>query len=276
MRKFPKNIFQVWYQGCDKIERDDFKINMKKWRDSNSDWNYYCVDDKAMEDVCLKYSKRCYDAYKNAKIMMIKIDLARYVLIYLYGGMYVDMDAYLIRPLNNSNEVKKLIYKYEVENKDVVGLSMCKTNMIESYIFSGYKQTYNTGIMFSSPNNPTMKRFIESVIDSINKYNDSKLLENYIVLKTTGPYIFNKFFRTKENVKDTEILSFKPQVFEPCDVYQNCEINKDTISIHLFELSWVPKSVKRLLNIYKSTRKMIIPIIILIIFYFYYIKKQKK
>lgn len=275
MRKFPKNIFQVWYQGCNKIQKEEFKINMDNWKKSNNGWNYYCIDDKTMEKACLKFSKRCHDAYKMSKIMHIKIDLARYVLIYLYGGMYVDIDAYLLRSLNDSKHIKDLIYKYEVENKNIIGISICKTNILESYLYVGHNNIYNNGIMFSSPNNPTMKRFIDYIIDEINKYKDSILVENYIVTNSTGPNVLNRFFRKKENIIDTDIFLFSPTIFEPCDIGQQCEITKDTISIHLFESSWIPKYLKVLLRFYIIFRPMFIPLIIILIILFFYIKRKR-
>jgi len=135
MKKFPKNLYQVWYQGRDNITRKEFVINIKNWEMMNHDWNYQCLDNVGLEKACLEYSKDCYDLYKSMSIMHMKIDLARYVLIYLYGGIYADVDAYVLRPLDYSKYINKVIKTYEKKNKHVIGVSCCNTNLIESFFF---------------------------------------------------------------------------------------------------------------------------------------------
>jgi mannosyltransferase OCH1-like enzyme len=263
--KYPKNIFQVWYQGCDKIEREEFKINMKSWKEMNPDWNYNCVDDKFMEKTCLEFSKECHTLYKQTKIMHIKIDLARYVLLYIYGGMYVDMDAYILRPLNYSKQVNEIIKKYEIEKKEVIGLSKLKLNVVESIILSQKMISYNNAVMFSSPRNPALKRFIEFILKKIKSNIESKLDNYWVVQKSTGPTIFNQFFGNKKELYDTEVVIFNPSIFEPCDIGQNCDIRNETIAIHLFERSWLPKYAKIISEVYYVV-KPIIMILIIILF----------
>ena len=265
--QFPKNIYQVWFQGRDKIERDEFKINMKNWKDMNPGWNYNCVDDKFMEDACLQFSKECHTLYKRAKIMHIKIDLARYVILYIYGGMYVDMDAYILRPLDYSNRVNEIIKKYEIEKKHVIGLSKLNINAVESVILSQKLMSYNNAIMFSSPRNPALKRFIEFILNQIDANMESKLDNYFVVQNSTGPKIFNNFFGNKGELYDTDIIVFEPSIFEPCDIGQNCDIRNETLAIHLFERSWLPKYAVILSDLYYIIKPLIILLIIIVIIY---------
>jgi mannosyltransferase OCH1-like enzyme len=268
IKKYPKNIFQVWYQGCDKIEREEFKINMQNWKEMNPDWNYNCVDDKFMDNACLQFSKECQILYNKTKIMHIKIDLARYVLLYIYGGMYVDIDAYILRPLNYSNRVNEIIKKYEIEKTHVIGLSQLKLDALESLFLSQKMISYNNAIMFSSPRNPALKRFIEFILRKIRSNIDSKLDNYFVVQKSTGPMIFNQFFGDKKELYDTEVVIFNPSIFEPCDVGQNCEIGNETIAIHLFERSWLPRYAKVISDVYYVIKPIILPLIIILFILF--------
>jgi mannosyltransferase OCH1-like enzyme len=265
IKKYPKNIFQVWYQGCDKIEREDFKINMRNWKEMNPDWEYNCVDDKFMEKACLQFSKECYNIYKQTKIMHVKIDLARYVILYIYGGMYVDMDAYILRPLNYSKKVMEIIRKYEEETKPIIGLSKIRLNAFESLILSQRLTSYNNAIMFRSARNPTLRRFIEYVLKQIKSNLESKLDEYFVIQNSCGPRIFNKFFGNRKEIYDTNIEIFNPCVFEPCDIGQNCDIGNQTIAIHLFERSWLPKHTMIISELYYIIKPLIIPLIIILL-----------
>ena len=161
MSKFQKNIFQVWFQGYENISKKDYIENSKNWKILNSTWNYYCIDDKFLESTCLKFSKECYDIYKSLPAMHMKIDLGRYVVLYIYGGIYVDMDAYALRSLDYSKYINNLIDEYETKNNHIIGLSKIKTNFIESYFFVRKPIILNNAIMMSSKENPVLKNFIE-------------------------------------------------------------------------------------------------------------------
>lgn len=273
MSKYPKNIFQVWYQGCENITKEEFILNMKNWKEMNPEWSYKCADDKFMEDACMKFSEECHKVYKQTQIMHVKIDLARYVLIYLYGGMYIDMDAYIMRPLKYSNQIKKLLEIYENKKKHVIGLSKLNLNVFESLMLSGNFESVNNAIMFSSPENPALKRFIEFIIENAKKKMKSKLGVYYEVQNSTGPTIVNRFFAKKSNLYDTEMVIFDSEIFEPCDIGKNCLINENTIAIHLFENSWLPGPMRIIRDVYYFIKRRIIEILI-VIYMLYLVKKM--
>jgi mannosyltransferase OCH1-like enzyme len=273
MKKFPKNLYQVWYQGRDNITRKEFVINIKNWEMMNPNWNYQCLDNDGLEKACLEYSKDCYDLYKSMSIMHMKIDLARYVLIYLYGGIYADVDAYVLRPLDYSKYINKVIKTYEKKNKHVIGVSCCNTNLIESFFFVQNDKVMNNAIMISSPRNPCMKRFIDYIISTTIKTNYSS---NFLqVQNTTGPIAFNNWFMNTCNLNDTELILFPPNVFEPCDMgNRNCILDKDTISIHLFEMSWISPFLRNIILFYYNIKPFIVPVIFIILF-IYFTKRNK-
>jgi mannosyltransferase OCH1-like enzyme len=272
MPKFSKNIFQVWFQGCENITRSDFNENIKNWKILNPTWNYQCVNDDFLKKACLEFSKECYDAYINTDIMHVKIDLGRYVLIYLYGGIYVDMDAYVLRGLHTSKYVNDLIDVYEKQKKHVIGLSEAPHTMLESYVSVQHHFTLNNAIMMSSPKNPVLEKYIKHVINKINEHMDNSI-DMMTILSTTGPTEFNRFFTNQDNVKDSEIVIFNSDVFEACDLLKNCNITNDTVSIHVFELSWQPPFYKFLSSIYLFFKQYIYLIIIIILLVYIYRKK---
>lgn len=276
--KFSKNIYQVWYQGCDNINREDFKLNIKRWKDLNPEWNYYCVDNEFLENACKQFSDECYYAYKNLDVTHMKIDLGRYVLIYLYGGMYADMDAYILRPLEFSEKVKHIIQTYEQNKQHVIGLSSIPLNILETFAMTLRFQSValNNAIMFSSPKNPILKLYIQHIIDKIKQNLETNSLNYLKVQNTTGPMTFNHFFNTQiNNSQNNKFIIFEPSIFEPCSIDQQCQINENTIALHLFEQSWVSHFMKSMANVYFFCKPYLLLMLVAIIWYYYNNKKIK-
>ena len=274
---FQRNFFQVWFQGCQNLQNEDFKENIEKWKFLNPTWKYNCIDDKFLQKSCLEFSKECFEIYKQLPTIM-KIDLGRYIVLYLYGGAYADMDIYPMKKLNNSRYVKNLINEYENNNNHVMGLSLFNTTLLESFVLVQDSIFINNAIMFSSPKNPSLKRFIENTLitlkDSIQRKIDLNAFIN--ITNLSGPNSVNYFFKNKKNVHDTKLIYFPNTVFESCDSNKNCNITSDTIGIHLYSHSWVSEPMATFFNIYSKAKPLLqfIPLVlILVVFYFIYKRK---
>lgn len=270
---FNKNIFQVWYQGCNQITQEHFRENMKNWKLLNPGWNYYCLSDLDLRRMCYRYSKLCGKAYDNSQFMHAKIDLGRMVAIYLYGGIMVDMDMYILRSLNSLKEINDIINTKE----HIIGVSKINISFIESLIFCGKFESYNNAVVLSTKGNPIIKIWIDQMVDNILNipfditYNDN----SFYIACTTGPNLFNKVF-TSKNKELSKIIKFEYNIFEPCETFGPCYIDKNTVSIHKFEMSWLSKELKFLTEIYfKYIRSHILTILTIIIVIILYKKISK-
>lgn len=253
-----RNIFQVWFQGCDKVHNDAFLENMKNWKLLNPEWNYYCLSDKELKIACKEYSQECLDAYERFDIMHMKIDLGRYVMLYHFGGIYVDMDAFVMRSLDSSIDVHDVLKN--AKGKHVLGLSRMNLNMLESFLYSGYTEKLNNGIMMASAHNPLLKDFIDEIIS------DKKIYQSQYekVASITGPKHFNIFFQPyikNPPTTDIYIKVFTNDVFEPCK-YKHCNITNKTISIHTMDSTWLPSSMKISAEVYYAIRNYIVPVLL--------------
>ena len=140
-----------------------------------------------MYKSCVQYSDRCGKAFEMARKMHTKIDLGRMVTVYLNGGMYVDMDMYILRPLSYNKDITQLTKKLG----HVLGLSKIQY-MVEKMILFQNAQTSNNAMIISSKLNPILKEIIDSFIECIFFFQDTKSSDLY-VHNTTGPANFNKF-----------------------------------------------------------------------------------
>ena len=280
MNKFPKNIYQVWIQGCDKIKDSRFIENMKNWKDLNKGWDYHCISEIELRNACYSYSEKCGKIYDSLTIMHLKIDLGRYVVLYLNGGMYVDMDAYAYRSLDYSTELSDLISKYENENKQILGLSKLISNTFESYLFVSRSYMLNNAIVIASPRNELLKEFIDNVLDKLQNKDTTLsggISDTFKVHHSTGPKYFNKFFGTyydnlhsKSNTINASlskhsIYIFNPEYFEPCVDKDKCHITGNTVCIHQVERSWLSDSLKGAFKVYYFIRSHIEVVVLLVI-----------
>ena len=242
--RFQKNIFQVWFQGCDKVDKPIYIQNMQNWKNMNPDWQYRCMSDNDLRKECAKFSKECLATYDSFNIMHLKIDFGRYVTLYNNGGMYADVDTHVIRPLDMSKDIQKILDVCEKQNKHVIGLSeMHAVNVIDIFILKQITM-FNNGIIVATPHNPFLKEFIEYII-RISKekpyYQDQYLKVHHL----TGPISLNKYLALYDKFTNTNVMyKFKSTVFDTC-ISNLCKITEDTICLHIYASSWAPQYMQK-------------------------------
>ena len=127
-----KNIYQVWFQGKDNLKNKLFLENINNWKLLNPDWNYYLLSDKELQLECKKFSDECLLAYNLGKTMHTKIDLGKLCAIYNNGGMMIDMDMFILRSLDNSQEIQDVLN--DRIDKDFLVLSEFHLSYFSSYL----------------------------------------------------------------------------------------------------------------------------------------------
>lgn len=94
----PKNIIQL-YVGPENNEFNYLMHLHKGWKIAYPDWNVHVYRDRDIEDALLEYSEEALEAYKSIEILTYRADFARLILLYKYGGLYLDLDTRPAAPL---------------------------------------------------------------------------------------------------------------------------------------------------------------------------------
>ena len=90
-------IFQL-YHKFDKIPQDVYE-NIRQYA---PDYYHIVMDDKMIEDFLIQYYHPIVlSTFRKIKGGAHKADLARYCLLYIYGGIYMDIKTELIKPVND-------------------------------------------------------------------------------------------------------------------------------------------------------------------------------
>ena len=184
-----KNIFQTWYTR--KVHRH-IRNEITKIRMMNPDYSYkFFIDDEMDAFVNEHYKGEIADCYNRLNIIVAKADFWRYLILYKYGGVYLDIDSTIKKPLS------------QLIREDDTAIITAEGN---PDIFVQW------GLIFKKEH-PILKHVIELVVRNIkeNRYPES-------VLNTTGPCAFTEaiqnihkqYFNTEINQKEitrhTDIL----------------------------------------------------------------------
>ena len=99
--KIPKNIFQTWEMKGDKISKKMYNI-MNSWTKLNSDYQYYLYDSVDRDNFSKSnFPKKVYDAYSRILPGSYKVDLWKYCILYIYGGIYTDITNFCFENIRN-------------------------------------------------------------------------------------------------------------------------------------------------------------------------------
>ena len=96
--KIPRNIFQTW---STKNISNDLKSLTDSWKTLNPNYTYFLYDDNDCTTFIKKhFDIKIYNAYLRLIPGAFKADLWRYCVLYIYGGVYVDMDTICVNPID--------------------------------------------------------------------------------------------------------------------------------------------------------------------------------
>ena len=126
----PKKIHQIWIGK--KIPKE-YKKWTKTWMKNNPEYEYFLWDENKILQLNLYNEKQ----FKKASNPAVKSDIARYEILYRFGGIYVDTDFESLKKINDYF----LTYSF-----------------VAGQLF-GYKPEINNAILFSSKKSKILELF---------------------------------------------------------------------------------------------------------------------
>lgn len=167
----------------------------------------------------------CYDSYRH---MHQKIDFGRCVVLYVHGGISVDMDVEALRPFSSMGDL--------VDSKRlIVSENSLQMYWLEKKVL-GIKRYLNNSTFACASGHPAMKRLIESMIQARESawMFGNKFLD---IQRTTGPLLVSNALG---NAADIQVLPY--WYFEPCSIAEGCNVNPRAILNHKHDATWVSLS----------------------------------
>jgi hypothetical protein len=92
----------LWQTYKTKLPANQSARSIKSWFDVNPgiEW-FYMDDDKCDRFIKENFSQEFYDMYVSLPIGVMKADVWRIAIIYVYGGIYADLDTICLRPIED-------------------------------------------------------------------------------------------------------------------------------------------------------------------------------
>ncbi len=246
----PLKLHQIWYQGKDNIKEPYYTCYKKSMKIiKKTKWKHYFWDKNRIDKLIKSHYKQYWDLYNYFEPLVQKLDIARYIILYHYGGCYMDMDIEMIK------DFSKLIKK---DDELIFGERSHMSNYITN------------GIFFTSKNN----KFWLDYLDKINERKHLCSFSNYLNIHlTTGPLYFSLFINNYKKNNNCKIKILPNEYFEPrVSSHDDIIITENTYTVNHFGNSWFTPTMKLLTYIFHY-KFIIISIIIFLIFTYIFIKK---
>lgn len=129
--KMPRNIFQTWET---KHILSEFKKLTESWTNINQKYAYYLFDNDDREKFIKKhFDISVYNSYCRIIPGAFKADLWRYCILYIYGGVYVDIDTICIGNIDLFlNEDVEFMTVIDLNNNPSIGTHNLSNGFIAS------------------------------------------------------------------------------------------------------------------------------------------------
>lgn len=209
--KIPKVIHYIWFGGNEKS--DLIKNCIKSWKKYLPDWKFKEWNEENYDVNKIPYTR---DAYKEKKYAFVA-DYARFDILYQYGGVYLDTDVELLKPIPEEFLNYEGFTGVESSQKIAPGL-----------IFAVEKQN----------------KIIEEIIDEY-KNSSFKFEKGMKIINDYTTEIFEKygFIRNGQEQMVEGIKIFPCEYFSAYDQdIKEFNITEKTISVHHYTNSWGGKN----------------------------------
>lgn len=277
----PQIIHQIWYQGENNIP-SSYPNYSKSWKKLNPNYKYMFWDKDKIENLITSHYPYLIQQYTSYDKIIQKIDMAKYIILHYYGGIYVDLDSEALKPIDNL-----------INNKKIV-LVKIDLNALEKYF--AYKQftgpVLQNNVIATVPKHPFWLHVLELLQKEDIRQGRLESDTRYI-FRTTGPTLLTKSYETFPNKQDITLIdSNLIDPFSWCDYDgYNCgnggcrEIFNNVFALHHYGSkndtnSWIGSTEKNLGKLYCRYKyplygSVLLIFILTIYLVYYYIYKNK-
>lgn len=215
----PKKLYFSF--GTDDLP-SSYQKNLECWKKNCLDWEIYLYTDEKIYAFFHTHFPNYYEELPKISYGAILADLFRYAVLYVYGGLYSDIDTI---PLQKIPE-DWLIYDC------VIGYEYQPSKFPHSRRFPWYdKEFMCQWTLFSAPCHPLFKEALDGAFNRLRKKNfQIKKVEE--VLEISGPFLITELI--KKYKTDQTVLILDADYFG-CWPEAGFAYTNRTIVAHQFE-----------------------------------------
>lgn len=231
-------IHQVWLQGGEAYKnRPSCVRSVESWKDCNPGWAH-----RVWSEACIIQAIKTsgehdlVSMYTSCSPWIGRLDLAKYILLYLYGGIYADMDTTCVRSFDD------LIAASSSDGTPDLLVCECDGSIQTLFIkglfgLPAWASMINTGVFVSLRKRSPVLGSLLSNMRAAMANHDMATITGIEYLDMLGPPMFTRTLRTADNQRAVRMLPF--QAFESCR--SEVDMTQQTqYVIHHHGQSWVP------------------------------------
>jgi len=218
--KIPKIIHQIWIGPLPVPEL--YKKLQKTWQTMHPDWTYMLWTDKEVNNLSLVNRQ----FYLLEKAYSAKADILRYEILYVFGGVYIDMDCECLQPFD-------ILHKHY--------------DLYTGIIPNNARAVLANGIIGATPHHP----FLKMLIDEMYKFQHEK-----DPFKRNGVFYFSsQFGHFIAQNKQSRVIAFPHSYFYPFKWHHGTKIgNDEKIRPESFAIHYWGSTIEQKEFLYKQKR----------------------
>jgi len=243
----PKIIHQTW--KTQEIP-EQWQASVKSFKKIHPGYKYILWTHETMDEFVKMEYPTFYNTYTGYKYDIQRCDAFRYMVLYKYGGIYIDLDIVSKKKLDD-------LLQYDIV--------LAKSSNLSFY--------YTNSFFMCSPENS----FIKFCIEQLPEYKQSfvYLGKHNHIMNSTGPWFLTKIMKkyNEKNIHNLYVLS-QEEFAGDCNVCNETKCFGGTYFKHIVGNSW--HSIDSLLyNLLLCNYKLLLVFVILIYGGWLYKKKVK-
>jgi mannosyltransferase OCH1-like enzyme len=185
----------IWFQGINNIPKE-YILNINRFKEFNPSFQIRFWSETELLELLNNTHENIFNyCIQKSTHFIQKIDIYKWLILYKFGGLYLDIDISIEKPLD--------LFILNIFNENDLVL-----NYMQVWSYIPYK-VVNNGIIWSKPNNKWIIQFLHT-IEWDNHYYKNK---DWIVLETTGPFHLSRQVE-QQNINNVGIYILEPKYFE--------------------------------------------------------------
>jgi mannosyltransferase OCH1-like enzyme len=168
---FPKKIWQTWKVDPLSFEERE-STRARSWIEKNPNYRYEVLTDQNdLQYVESNFGPNGFNrpdivfTYRSLTAKIVKADLLRYLIMYVDGGLYADIDVQALRSIQHF--IPERFNEKDIDM--VVGVEIDQPEYNNHTILGKKSQSFCQWTFMCKPRLPIMMRLIENVINWLNE-----------------------------------------------------------------------------------------------------------
>lgn len=197
---FQSNIPRIIHQTYKTRHLPEFwKNTPDSWKEHHPSWKYIFWDDEKCRALVAKFFPKFLKIFDSYPYPIQRADSVRYLMLYIYGGLYADLDMMAKKPVDD------LFY----HNADVYLLTTPNTGIVTNCF------------MASRARSKFWKHVLRTMREISINPNPLWVTKHVIVMNTTGPSMLQKAYESYIESGNSASIHLLPQSYifpEECNV----------------------------------------------------------